>query len=650
MKNLYLNLLQRKKFFFEQLIEDIDKHSNEELFILIFRQLTRLMNVIRPFESLFKASSDLYGDLYSQFYPLLVEFKTSIYQNPILFQRFYAYWLSTKDCIFDHNLKAFFNKYLPYAESLGAKLEDKSLRDSLKKLESVHQVKMGLFRRQADAASSKHLRFTSLELQGCTSDDLDRFKRADEKEADGTMYSVNFSSDASVILKFVDNDSVRQRYYERFIKVAEEENTPLIKEILSIRSEIAHILGKSNYAEVMLFNKSSSSTDEVLQLLEDVKREAFDISIKHKLSLESFVAEIECQADLELEPWQTSYYLRKYGEKVIKFEEKVFEEYFEVEHTFEEFFKMMESIYDIEFVKNDELSTENYRHYSVFRHKQIIAGLYVDPFQRPGSKSSGAWCDCVQYSIHDDNEELCPIVYFALNLTPTSPGGVTFFKHFDLRSIFHEMGHALHYFLTKLDGFIIGYDACAWDVIEVPSFFNEHILYSDNCVIKLSQHVNTREKLPVEIYQAFFKNSFLFEAISTLKTCNFSLIDYKLHLLTSLELNALDPHKLYFEHTKATVPFKVYPGNCFLCRFLHIFGVDQYIAGYYSYLWALIYALDLWQMVFDDTISLESRNEKKQKYIDNVLGFAGSLNWDDCFLSITNRKMKKDTFNKFYLA
>jgi Zn-dependent oligopeptidase len=66
-----------------------------------------------------------------------------------------------------------------------------------------------------------------------------------------------------------------------------------------------------------------------------------------------------------------------------------------------------------------------------------------------------------------------------------------------------EFGHGLQWMLTQTDnGLVAGINNVEWDAVELPSQFMENWLYSTYEVVEsLSQHVETSEPLPKEIWQ-----------------------------------------------------------------------------------------------------------------------------------------------------
>ena len=81
------------------------------------------------------------------------------------------------------------------------------------------------------------------------------------KELEGWVFTLHAPS-IMPIMKYLDDDSIRQEFWEASCKVGWEgewDNTDLIRKILELRQEKATILGKRDYADVVLERRMAGS-------------------------------------------------------------------------------------------------------------------------------------------------------------------------------------------------------------------------------------------------------------------------------------------------------------------------------------------------------------------------------------------------------
>ena len=90
------------------------------------------------------------------------------------------------------------------------------------------------------------------------------------------------------VMTYAHKRSLRKEIYEAYVTRASDkgpfakkwDNTPIMNEILSLRSEIAQLLGFQNYAELSLDTKMADSPEQVLGFLDELvkhsRKKGFD--------------------------------------------------------------------------------------------------------------------------------------------------------------------------------------------------------------------------------------------------------------------------------------------------------------------------------------------------------------------------------------
>ncbi|CAI8232496.1 MAG: Oligopeptidase A [Arcobacter lacus] len=209
-------------------------------------------------------------------------------------------------------------------------------------------------------------------------------------------------------------------------------------------------------------------------------------------------------------------------------------------------------------------------------------------------------------------------------------------------TLFHEMGHALHHLLSKVDEpFVSGISGVAWDTVEFPSQFLEYFSYDKEVLKLFAKHYETKETLSDEAIDKIIKAKNFQSSLGTVRQIEFALFDFKLHqkLYNSDEevQNLLDGIRQEFS------PMTPPSYNKFQNGFAHIFA-GGYAAGYYSYKWAEVLSADAFYM-FIDSGNIFNK-ELGMKYRDVVLSQGGSKNMDDLFMEFANRKPSVDSLLK----
>ena len=124
---------------------------------------------------------------------------------------------------------------------------------------------------------SKHVTDES-ELAGLPESALAAAEQAaHQKDLQGWLFTLDIPSYLPVMM-YADNAALREEMYRAYTTRASEQgpnggqwdNTAIIQETLSLRTEIAKLLGFSSYAERSLATKMAQSTDQVTGFLEDL--------------------------------------------------------------------------------------------------------------------------------------------------------------------------------------------------------------------------------------------------------------------------------------------------------------------------------------------------------------------------------------------
>ena len=97
-------------------------------------------------------------------------------------------------------------------------------------------------------------------------------------------------------------------------------------------------------------------------------------------------------------------------------------------------------------------------------------------------------------------------------------------------TLFHEMGHALHHLLTRVDyPSVAGIHGVPWDAVELPSQFMEGFAWEPEILGLISGHYETGAKLPAPI-MAKLRASRVFQGgMGMVRQLEFSLFDMRIH-------------------------------------------------------------------------------------------------------------------------
>jgi oligopeptidase A len=192
------------------------------------------------------------------------------------------------------------------------------------------------------------------------------------------------------------------------------------------------------------------------------------------------------------------------------------------------------------------------------------------------------------YKTSNDEIKL-PTAYIVGNFPQSTNDIPSLLRHSDVVTLFHEMGHALHHLLSKVEEpFVSGIAGVAWDVVEFPSQFLEYFSYDKDVLKLFAKHYKTGEVLDDEAINRLIKARNFQSSMATVRQIEFALFDMLLHS----EFSPDGDWRELAQRVRTEVAVIFPPAwHRFPTSFSHIFA-GGYAAGYYSYKWAEVLSAD----------------------------------------------------------
>ncbi len=464
--------------------------------------------------------------------------------------------------------------------------------------------------------------------------DLQNARDLAEKKA-RKWYAFN-SSDSSFfsVMKYCSSSEIRKHFSVEFSKFASSwkyDNRENILQILKLKNKKAQILWYKNYAELSLEYKMADSPKQVIDLLADLTKKAKPKALKE-------IDEIKDFFDLkEINSWDMSYYSRILKEKKYKLNEEKLKQYFEFENTKKALFETVWKLYWIEmrFLENVEKYNENIEIYEVYKNWEFISYFIWDYFYNE-NKRSWAWNNEIRDKFGEKRSIITNTMAFV-----KSKNWKTLLTIWEVETLFHEFGHAIHWMLSKskyseLSGYWV-----EWDFVELPSQLLEKWAVGKEAIENVAKHYKTWENITDDLLESLEKLKNFWTSNFILGQNMYSIIDLMLHWEEKFE-NIDDLDKKFLDKINELSIFKKDDSYKKHCSFTHIFDW-AYAAGYYSYMRADIIVDEIWQQfkkngVYDKEIA--------KKFEQKILGAWCVKDASEMFEDFMWREVKIDAFLK----
>ena len=449
------------------------------------------------------------------------------------------------------------------------------------------------------------------------------------------------------IMQNADDRQLRKYIYEQFLSRGcheDYDNTDVMKELLSLRQEVAQLLGFDHYADLSLATKMAGSVAEVHELHQQVGDAC-------EAPFAAFISDLKewkesLGDDESLEDWDVIYWTEKLKKARYDYDPSQLRDYLPYQQVLAGLFALIKRLFSVEFhevaVPEECLWDEHVQCYEVrsVGSEDSWGRLFLDPFARPGLKKQGAWMAGIFGRHRDHLGELHKaMAYVVCNFWPPTEERDSLLSWYDVETLFHEFGHALQQLLSTIEVYgASGTAGVKWDVVELPSQFMENWCYHADTVNSFARHYKTGEVLPQELFEKVIASKNFAKASHYLRQITLGMIDMQIH---SEVATHSDPEaalrKLLERYRNQLWPLSEVQVKQ-LQSFSHIFA-GAYCAGYYSYLWARVMSADAFDKFEEVGLGEESPlAEVGARFRDTILALGGSEDPKEIYQKFAHRQ------------
>lgn len=468
---------------------------------------------------------------------------------------------------------------------------------------------------------------------------------------------------ASHVLRTVEDPEVRKEMYLASY-TSSTRQIEVLEELLKQRAELGKLVGCDSYGQYTLQDKMAKTPESVTQFLRALAAANLPAA-RSELELLSKMKQGQQpgRPGIQLEPWDREYYAGKmsFAMRSQTKSEHSLRSYFSLGTVMQGLSRVFNHLYGIRFVPREpspgETWNEDVRRLDVVSETDgHIAVVYCDLFERAGKSPNpahftlrcsrrlseeeiaeamvnGERADDGMASTRRSNGDLYQLPTIALicdfprsNSTYTP----TLLNFYDVQTLFHEMGHAVHSMLGRTALHNVAGTRCATDWAELPSVLMEHFAKDPHVLALFARHYQTDQPLPFPLLQEHLRVNSLQEASDTRHQIILALLDqvYNSHLPLEPGFSSTTVYR------DVEKEFSLLPhaeGTSWQGFFGHLFG---YGATYYAYLFDRAIAARIWKDVFE-TDPLERRSGEVFK--EEVLRWGGARDGWACLASVLKR-------------
>ncbi|MHB0835635.1 MAG: M3 family metallopeptidase [Corynebacterium aurimucosum] len=577
-------------------------------------------------------------EIAADIYPRLSAHYDAMYQNEVLYARIKEATPPADDAegqrLHDHLLRTFARKGADLDATGKARLSEINQRLSALSEEFGRNL-MASTRERA-------VSFTEEELEGLPAERIASAKAdAEALGREGYAIPLELPTVQSELSRLAREDA-RGRLYGASASRGSENNIPGLIEAVQLRAERAELLGFASHADYVIAEETAATADAARTMLFDLApAAAANAEGEQKLLAEE--AELNSQGFTAAD-WP--YWESKVRARDFSLDEEELRKYFPLDQVLEKgVFAAAERLYGITVIPRDDLEgyAEGVRVWEVRdgsvphgeKDSHGIGLLLTDYFGRP-TKRGGAWMS--EFVGQSRLLERKPVIVNVMGITKPADGSQPLLSMDEVRTVFHEFGHALHGLLSDVRYPTFAGTNVPRDWVEFPSQINENWALDKNLVKEYARHVETGEPIPDELLDAISAASEFGQGFATSEYLGASIIDLAWHSLSASEAAELEATPEAIAEFEAEALRAAGLDNELIAPryrstyFNHIFA-GGYSAGYYSYLWAEALDADGFEWFKEQT----DLREAGQKFRDVILSKGASRDFTEAYREFRGR-------------
>ena len=533
-------------------------------------------------------ATDAIRELETELTPKLSAHRDAVYLNKALYERFAAIDTSGLNAESRRLVEEYLREFRQSGIQLGTAGQDQ-LRALNAELSRVG-TEFGQRTKEAMKAAAILVE-DATELAGLPADDIASAAEAARAAGhDGKYLLTLIQPSNQAAMASLENRELRRRLYEASVSRGTDGSPLDVRELVlsmaHLRAEKAALLGFANYAELVVERQTAPDFAAVERMLNRLAPAAVR-------NADGEAAALAESAGHPLEAWDWAFYSAKVRRDRYEVDEQALRPYFELDRVLAEgVFFAANKLYGLTFQERPDLQGfhPDVRLWEVFDADGSGLGLFLGDYYTRDTKRGGAWMDSLvaQSALLGTK----PVVYNTLNISKPPAGEATLLTLDEVRTVFHEFGHALHGLLSNVTYPRFSGPEVPRDFVEYPSQVNEMWIMWPEVLANYARHYRTGEPLPKETVARLEESRLWGEGFATTEYLGAALLDLAWHVLDEA---GVPSDVLDFEAkalSSAGVAHALIPPRYRTGYFQHIFAGDGYSAGYYSYIWSEVLDAD----------------------------------------------------------
>ena len=525
--------------------------------------------------------------------PLMTRFSMKVVTDRRLYERIKNYESSIQhsaDTCLSTEQKTLLENTLKSFVRHGVALEDKEREQFKRNAEELSELQVRFGQNAlADLNEWTLLLTDEADLDGLPTAVRDAAREeAASRDLEGWLFTLAAPSYVPFMTYSTRRD-LREKMYRAYGSIGgrgnKYDNNEVIRRIVELRAEQAHLLGYSTYCDYVLEDRMVQSLSNLRRFMQELKDAVLPAAKKDLADVGATSA------------WDFSFMAEKLKQQRYDFDSEVLRPYFPLDAVREGIFGLYRRLYGLRFEEDPSIPVYHpdvhvYR-VSTASDGSAVGILYLDMFPRE-SKRSGAWMT----EFRGQYGSVRPQIQVVCNFSKPTADTPALLRFSEVETFMHEMGHAMHGMLSDVHYESLSGTNVKRDFVEMPSQVMENWCYEPEFLATFARHYQSGEPLPTVYIDKIRAAQNHMAGWLCLRQLNLGMTDIAFHTMPygSPVGKAEAVESQAMENLLPRIP-----GCCTATNFSHIFG-GGYASGYYGYKWAEVLDADIFSRFKADGI------------------------------------------------
>ncbi len=448
------------------------------------------------------------------------------------------------------------------------------------------------------------------ELEGLPADYISRHK----PDANGVITLTTDYPDALPIFTYAKNEALRRRMYIAYNNRAYPQNIDVLNKLVSRRAELAGLLGYTTWADYITANKMVGNSKNASEFIDKILT-ASDAKAKREYAALLKRKQQDLPGSTVVNAWEKSYWSELLRRSDYNFDSQKVRPYFSYSNIKNGVLDLSSKLFGVTFkqVRNAPVWHPDVECWEMFEKGKLIGRFYLDMHPREDKFKHAA-----EYVVRTGVlGRQIPEATLVCNLPGGEANDPGLMEHDDVVTFFHEFGHLMHELLAGRQRWIgIAGISTEQDFVEAPSQMLEEWTWDPKTLATFAKDYKTGESIPAELVKQMKRASEFGKALGVRRQMIYAKLSLSIY---DRDPKLVDTDAMVAQITKQYEPFPFVEDTHFQAAFGHL---DGYSAVYYTYMWSLVIAKDLFSQF--DKSNLLAPGDAALRYRTKILARGGS--------------------------